>query len=179
MRPQRLFPYAASALFVILADQITKLLISGYLTEGESVSVVGDIIRLQFVLNEGGAMGTSLGPSWIYIILTAAALILIVRYFLTSESGGPLTGIPLALIFGGAVGNLIDRIRFGEVIDFIDVDIPDVPLLGITRWWTFNIADAAITCGLAIFVLALLFDRKAGPIQAAVKNESYHQETGP
>lgn len=178
MRRQRLFPYAALALFIILADQITKIAISSYLTVGQSVPKIGDLVRYTYVYNEGGALGLSLGPSWIYVVLTVAALVLIARYFLTSESGGVLTRIPLALIFGGAIGNLIDRVRFGKVIDFIDVDIPDIKFLDLTRWWTFNIADAAITCGLVVFLLALLLDRKRGPVPATPDEESYCRDTG-
>jgi signal peptidase II len=178
MRLQRLLPYTTISFLIILSDQIAKIFISGYLTEGQSVPVIGNFIRFQFLFNEGGAMGTSLGPSWIYVVLTIAALVLIARYFLTSESGAALTKIPLALIFGGAIGNLIDRIRFGKVIDFIDVDIPDIPFLGVTRWWTFNIADAAITCGLAVFLLALLFGRKTGPVTAGPESESDRPGTG-
>jgi signal peptidase II len=172
MRLQRLLPYAAISLFIILADQISKIILSSYLIEGESVSVIGNTVRFQFVYNEGGALGTSLGPGWIYVVLTIAAVILIGRYFLTSESGGILTRVPLALILGGAIGNLIDRVRFGRVIDFIDIDIPDIAFLGIKRWWTFNIADAAITCGLVIFLLGLLFGRKIAPVTAGPETES-------
>ena len=178
MRLQRLLPYAAISFFIILIDQVSKIILSGSLAEGESVSVIGNTVRFQFVYNEGGALGTSLGPSWIYVVLTVAAVILIARYFLTSESGGVLTRVPLAMIFGGAIGNLIDRIRFGKVIDFIDVDIPDIKFLGVTRWWTFNIADAAISCGLVIFLLALLFDKRSAPVAATPDTETDRRESG-
>jgi signal peptidase II len=160
MRQRSLFLYFLISILVILSDQATKLLILSNLAEGQTVSIIGDLLYFQFVYNEGGAMGTSLGPSWIYTVLTLAALALIGRYFIRDRSDGASIKVPLALIFGGAVGNLIDRIRFGKVIDFIDMDFPDIPFLGITRWWTFNIADAAITCGLVIFVVVLLFRKK-------------------
>jgi signal peptidase II len=160
MRQRSLFLYLLISTLVILLDQVTKLLILNEFAEGEAVSIIGDLLYFRFVYNEGGAMGTSLGPSWLYTILTLAALALIIRYFIKNESDGISIKIPLALIFGGAVGNLIDRIRFGKVVDFIDIDIPDIPFLGITRWWTFNVADAAITCGLVVFVIGLFLRSK-------------------
>lgn len=167
MRQRSLFLYLLISILVILSDQVTKLLILNKFAEGETVSIIGDLLYFQFVYNEGGAMGTSLGPSWIYTVLTLAALALIVRYFIKDRSDGASIKVPLALIFGGAIGNLIDRIRFGKVIDFIDMDFPDIPFLGITRWWTFNVADAAITCGLVIFVVILLFRKKRNVVQVA------------
>jgi signal peptidase II len=172
MRQRSLFLYLLISILVILSDQATKLLILGNLAEGERVSIIGDLLYFQFVFNEGGAMGTSLGPSWIYTVLTLAALALIVRYFIKDKSDGVSIKVPLALILGGAVGNLIDRIRFGRVIDFIDVDFPDIPFLGITRWWTFNVADAAITCGLVIFVVILLFRKKRNIVPATDNSTS-------
>ncbi len=160
MRQRTLFLYLLISILVISLDQATKLLILNNFAEGEAVSVIGDFLFFQFVFNEGGAMGTSLGPSWLYTILTLAALILITHYFVKNKSDGPSIKIPLSLIFGGAVGNLIDRIRLGKVVDFIDVDFPDISFLGITRWWTFNVADAAITCGLVIFIIGIFLRKK-------------------
>jgi len=160
MRQRSLILYLLISIVVILLDQTTKLLILSNFAEGEAVSIIGDLLYFQFVYNEGGAMGTSLGPSWLYTILTLAALALIIRYFIKDKSDGASIKAPLALIFGGAVGNLIDRIRFGKVVDFIDADFPDIPFLGITRWWTFNVADAAITCGLMIFAIGFLLRKK-------------------
>lgn len=160
MRQRNLFLYLLISILVVILDQTTKLLIINNFAEGEAASIIGDLLYFQFVYNEGGAMGTSLGPSWLYTILTLAALALIIRYFIEDKSDGSSIKMPLTLIFGGAVGNLIDRIRYGKVVDFIDIDIPDMPFLGITRWWTFNIADAAITCGLVIFVIGFFLRNK-------------------
>jgi signal peptidase II len=124
--------------------------------EGQSVSILGDFLSFQFIFNEGGAMGTRIGPSWIYTVLTLLALFLIIRYLLLERSQRMSTGIAFALITGGAVGNLIDRIKYGKVVDFIDVDIPDISFLNLQRWFTFNVADAAITIGLGIFLAGLI-----------------------
>jgi signal peptidase II len=144
------------AVSVVILDQLSKILIMLNMVEGQSVSVLGDFLNFQFIFNEGGAMGTRIGPSWIYTVLTLLALLLIIRYLLQERSQRISTGVALALITGGAVGNLIDRIIYGKVIDFIDVDIPDIGFLNIQRWFTFNVADAAITVGLAVFIVGLI-----------------------
>jgi signal peptidase II len=130
------------------------------MVEGEKVSVIGDLLYFRLVYNSGGAMGSRIGPSWVYLILTAVALVIIIRYFLTVPRAGWHVRMSLAIIFGGAVGNLIDRVLYGRVIDFIDMDFPDIPFLYIYRWFTYNIADAAITIGLAIFIIGILFRKK-------------------
>ena len=76
MRQRNLVLYLAISVLVLLLDQITKLLILNNFAEGDAVSIIGDLVYFQLVYNEGGAMGTSLGPSWLYTILTMAALAL-------------------------------------------------------------------------------------------------------
>ena len=163
MRARSLFLYLLIAIFVITIDQVSKSLIQQYLIEGQSVSIIGDFLYFQFIYNSGGAMGTRLGPSWVYLILTIVALLVISRYFWTIRSSGWLEKSALALIFGGAIGNLADRIMYGKVIDFIDMDFPDIPFLNIYRWFTYNIADAAITIGLIIFAAGILIKKKNEP----------------
>jgi signal peptidase II len=148
---------------VAIADQISKSLIQTFLYEGEKISVIGDLLYFRLVYNMGGAMGTSIGPSWVYLILTVVALVIIARYMITVPQAGWHIKIALAMIFGGAVGNLIDRIFYGKVIDFIDMDFPDIPFLYIYRWFTYNLADAAITIGLIIFAVGVLFRKKDKP----------------
>jgi signal peptidase II len=160
MRRKNLLCYLGISFFIALADQISKLLIENHLKENQSVSVIGDLLNFHFIYNQGGAMGTSVGPSWVYAILTIAALGLIIKYFTSPESDGAFSKLSLALILGGAVGNLIDRLRQGKVIDFIDLDIPDIGFLHLYRWFTFNIADAAITVGLILFAISILFHKK-------------------
>lgn len=151
--------YLLLSLAIIALDQATKLLVLKNLSENESVSVIGDLFYIRFIYNEGGAMGTSIGPAWVYTILTLIALVLIIKYFRSPDADGPLTKVSLAVILGGAIGNLIDRVAYGKVVDFIDIDIPDIPILDIYRWFTFNIADAAITVGLVLFGLSVLLKK--------------------
>jgi len=163
MRTRGLLLYFLIAALVTIADQVSKSLIQIFLAESEKVSVIGDLLYFRLVYNVGGAMGTSIGPSWVYLILTVAALIIIVRYIITVPHASWHIKTALAMIFGGAVGNLIDRIVYGKVIDFIDMDFPDMPFLHIYRWFTYNLADAAITIGLVIFAVGVLFRKKDEP----------------
>jgi signal peptidase II len=151
-----LFCYLGISLLVIVADQISKLLIQSHLVYNQSVSIFGDFLNFHFIYNLGGAMGTRIGPSWVYTILTLLALFFIIRYFSSPETDGAFAKFSLALILGGAIGNLIDRLRMGKVVDFIDFGIPGINF----RWFTFNIADAAITVGLILFAISVLFHKK-------------------
>ena len=158
-RKRDLLLYFLIAAFVVVIDQLSKSLIQHLLYEGETVSVIGDFLYFRLVYNAGGAMGTSIGPSWIYLILTIVALVVIVRYMIKTPQVAWHIKTALALILGGAIGNLLDRLIHGKVIDFIDMDFPDIPFLDIYRWFTYNIADAAITIGLSIFIIGVLFKK--------------------
>jgi len=151
--------YLIIAFVIVVLDQISKYLIVKNLAENEAVSVIGDLLYFRFIYNVGGAMGTSVGPSWVYTTLTIVALIFIIRYFLSSHADGFVSKTSLALILGGAVGNLIDRVVHGKVVDFIDADFIDIPWLNLYRWFTFNIADSAITIGLILFAFSIIIKK--------------------
>jgi signal peptidase II len=147
----------AAAVFVL--DQFTKLLALGGLRPGLPVTVVDGFISLTLVMNPGLAFGMLAGPSpagrWIVALLSLGALcllgILSVRLLPRAGRWGTVT---LGLIFGGALGNLLDRIRFGAVVDFIDV------YWRAYHWPAFNVADSAITVGVGLLALRLLIAPK-------------------
>lgn len=145
---------------VTLADQLTKSWAIANLSGQPSQPLFGEFIKLSLVYNEGGAMGTAFGSSTGYLIM-ALIILPILGYYLYRYRQSAAVALPLAFIFGGALGNVIDRVRFGRVTDFIDVDIPDVNLLGLhlERWWTFNIADSCITCALVWLIIYMLFHK--------------------
>jgi signal peptidase II len=142
---------------VVLLDQLSKIWAVGALYNQPSIEIWGDFLRFTLVYNLGGAMGTSLGPSGYYLIV-ALVILPILGYYLWQYRNDYLYSLPLASIIGGAVGNVIDRIRIGKVVDFIDVDFFNIHIGGfeLDRWWTFNIADAAISCALVTLVVVLL-----------------------
>lgn len=147
---------------MLLADQVSKILAVQYLAEtlSGSVEVLGRFLMFTLVYNEGGAMGTNLGSSNYYLIASLLILLFLLYYVYLARSDRVLANT-LAFIAGGAMGNIIDRIRLGQVVDFIDVDIPDISLFdySLQRWWTFNIADAAITCAIILLLVRMIFGR--------------------
>lgn len=109
-------------------------------------------------------MGTNLGSSSYYLIASTLILLFLLYYIYLARSDRMLANT-LAFIAAGAMGNIIDRIRLGRVIDFIDVDVPDISIFdyGLQRWWTFNIADAAITCAIVVLLVRMIFGHKDSP----------------
>lgn len=103
-------------------------------------------------------MGTNFGSSTYYLVSGSLILIFLLWYIYTNRQN-TLFSWPLSFIAGGAIGNLIDRIQSGQVVDFIDVDFFDIDIFGfqLQRWWTFNIADAAISCSIVFLIIVMLF----------------------
>ena len=147
---------------VVIADQVTKLWAVANLSERTPEPVLGTFLMFSLVYNEGGAMGTRLGPSGYYLVMALLVLPL-VFYYIYRNRRAPTVALALSLIAGGAIGNLIDRIRLGRVVDFIDVDFIDISLghFHLDRWWTFNIADAAISCAIVFLVVHLFLNRRS------------------
>jgi len=156
---------------LVVADQITKLLIEHYIEPGTSIQVLGDWVIFTHQLNPAGAMSIRLGPPAFYLVVTAVVVVFL-AYSLVTRSMGTATRWALLLVLGGAVGNMIDRIRIGAVIDFVDVEFFDFALPAIdfgpihvpgdvmTRWPVFNVADACVSVGIVLLLLAtFIFDR--------------------
>ncbi len=146
------------AAVVVVLDQITKMIVLDRLTPGVPVAVVQGFVALTLVMNPGLAFGLLSGiPAgwrWIVGLLSLVALVVLLRVALRIlPSGGWREQSAIGLIFGGAVGNLIDRTRFGAVVDFVDVYYRD------WHWPAFNVADSAITVGVAALALVVLVER--------------------
>ncbi len=137
---------------------MTKVWAVNALTDQPSKKILGDFFMLTLVFNEGGAMGTNLGGTNFYLIV-AFIVIPVLCWLMYVRREQKYLVWPLALIVAGAIGNQIDRIRIGHVVDFIDFDFFDINIwkLHIDRWWTFNIADSAITCGLVFLIVYQMF----------------------
>lgn len=137
---------------VVALDVGTKWLVQRSLNLGESVPVAGDLVRLTYVLNPGAAFGFSVGPHsrMIFGLLAVCAAVLILAVVRQTPPGEHPRLAALALILGGAFGNLVDRVRHaGGVVDFLDVG------LGSFRWPIFNVADVGVTSGAVLLVLLL------------------------
>ncbi|HET9491533.1 MAG TPA: signal peptidase II [Methylomirabilota bacterium] len=140
---------------IIVLDQLTKLIVLERLSPGVMVPLIDGFLALTLVLNPGlafGLLGGLPGPwRWIVAVLSLAALFVLARMAMRILTPGTvLDRTAIGLIFGGAVGNLIDRARFGAVVDFIDVHYRG------WHWPAFNVADSAITVGVVLLALRLL-----------------------
>jgi len=140
---------------IILADQATKLRVKSLMNLYDSISVWGDFFRITFVTNTGAAFSFSLGSAGLdRIVFTAAPVLAIALiFYLLSKAETKLSAIAYSLIIGGAVGNLIDRIAYGFVIDFFDFDFFDFI---IERWPVFNIADSMVVIAVIILFLDMI-----------------------
>ncbi len=149
----KLGAFAGTAGLVLLFDLITKVLIQQTLHVGVSIPVLGDFFRLTYIHNPGAAFGLHLGPYSRIIFLTLAliALGVLVMMYRHTPATDRLRLFAIGAIAGGALGNVIDRIRSRlGVVDFLDFGIGDV------RWPVFNLADTAVTIG-AMLLLASLW----------------------
>jgi len=136
---------------VVVIDQVSKAIAESGLTLGETIEVL-PILTLYRVHNTGIAFSflAGLGPS-VLIGVTIAVSAIVVIFWARAKDGGPIAAAGFAFILGGALGNLIDRLRFGYVVDFLLLHVGDRTL------FVFNLADAALTLGPALLLLAYLF----------------------
>ena len=139
---------------VVALDQVTKQVIRHTMFLGESFNVIGQIVKITYVENPGIAFGIRVGNGSLFTILSIIAILGVVIYLYTHWNEGIQMKTGLALILGGAVGNLIDRILFRQVADFIDVGI------GTLRWPVFNVADSAVVIGMFLLFFTLFVSKK-------------------
>ncbi|MFQ6112768.1 MAG: signal peptidase II [bacterium] len=141
------------SIIVIVFDQVTKLLVKYFFERGQPHQIIGDFVRLTYIENPGMAFGIQIGGQLFFTIFAAVASVIIFIYIVRARNEKFLSRFALALILGGALGNLIDRFLYGKVIDFIDIGINN------TRWPIFNLADSSVTIGMIILVAMVLFDK--------------------
>ncbi len=151
-----MYKYYGIAIFVIILDQLTKLSIVKNMEYGESISIIDPYFGLFSHRNRGAAWGMLQGQFWLFALITIIVIVGIIYYYHKEAKGKPLFQTSLMLLLGGAIGNFIDRIFRGEVVDFVHVIIPvinyDFPI--------FNIADASLTIGVIMLIIYLLFEEK-------------------
>ncbi len=138
-----------AAALLIAFDQWSKSWIRGNLTPGESLPE-GGFLRLTYVTNTGAVFGLLANQTVLIIAISIASLIIILLFLRYLSSATTLSIVAAGLIFGGAIGNLIDRLCFGYVTDFIDIR-----LWGDFHWPAFNFADAAIVIGIFTLIYSL------------------------
>ena len=133
--------------FIVFLDRITKIFFSNILAEGESLPVIRNVLHMTLVHNTGIAFGLFKNHGIVFIIVPMIAIVLLIYniyyYKSNNEKLSRLYIIAFSMILAGAIGNLIDRIYYGYVIDFVDLQV----------WPVFNVADSAITLGAVIIAL--------------------------
>lgn len=138
------------ALLVLCGDQASKWLVRQSLQLGQSIPVLSPVLHLTYVQNTGAAFGMLRGHAPLFVLLSVAVAVWIVAELRKPDGHGRLTLLSLSLILGGALGNVIDRLRLGYVVDFIDLRV----------WPVFNIADSAITIGVSLLLWQSFFGDK-------------------
>ena len=138
------------ALFVFFTDQIIKFYVLKHLYLGQEISVIKNIFSITFVANKGVAFGLFSNSNFPFVLISIAVLVCITLVFISLGKARFWIKIAYGLILGGALSNMLDRIRLGEVIDFLDFHI----------WPVFNIGDSAICVGVGIFVLNILKNKR-------------------
>ena len=141
------------SMFVVIIDQVSKFAVRYSFEYGRSQEIIDDLVRLTYVKNPGMAFGLQLGDQRFFTVFALIATIIIFVYIFRARAEKLPLRFALALILGGAVGNLIDRVLHQGVVDFIDIGI------GSTRWPIFNLADCAVTIGMAVLLTLILLDK--------------------
>lgn len=141
-------PIVALMMVVTVADQFTKHVIWSSFRLGEFRSVVPGLLNLRYIRNDGAAWGLFAGLRWPLVAVSAGMLAMLYVHRRELVGMGRLGRWAMGLLLGGIVGNLIDRLRFGYVVDFVDVHVRQ------SHFPAFNIADAAICVGVALYMLA-------------------------
>ena len=148
-------PYLWIVGVIVALDQVTKALVDDFMTLHESRTIVEGLVRLTYVQNRGAAFGilSDAGlpyQSLMFSVVSLLALLAIALYAWRMPVQSRLPQTALAMVMGGAVGNLLDRARLGYVIDYVDM------YWGPHHWPAFNVADSAITVGVALLVIDIL-----------------------
>jgi signal peptidase II len=152
---------------VVLVDQITKLWVERNMRVYESKTIIPGLFDLHYIRNTGAAFGFLSGSHAgfripFFILVSAVAVGIILFLFHKLDDSEVMMPVALSLVLGGAVGNLVDRIRLGEVIDFLLIHYKAF------HWPAFNVADIAITVGVSLLVLRIFLLDKRQPVRSAL-----------
>jgi len=137
------------ALGVLILDRVSKWLTVQYVKPIGSYPVIKDVFHFTYVENRGAAWGIMQNGRWIFVGVTAVVCVAIVVFLIREKSMAPLLRVSLSVILGGAIGNLVDRVLYGYVVDMIHVKFIDYPV--------FNIADSATVVGTILLAWYIIF----------------------
>ncbi len=135
----------STALLIVLLDQLTKFLVKQNLQLNQSISIIKNVLHFTYITNTGSAFGLFKRLN-IFFILFSIIVIVVIFYFVQKiKKNGKALQFSIGLLLGGTIGNLIDRLVYGSVIDFIDFRI----------WPVFNVADSAVTISIVLLIVLL------------------------
>jgi signal peptidase II len=146
--------FAALALVVVVIDQLSKAWVASLLAPGAGMVVIPDLLNVVYGQNSGILFGLLPQSAPAFAIVSMGVTALIVLYH-AKAGRGIVTTVALGLLLGGAIGNLLDRLNHGHVIDWVDMGI------GSLRFWTYNVADACITTSILLLIAMAVFPRIA------------------
>ena len=136
---------------LVVIDQVTKMFAVHLLTAGQSVDVIDGVFRFTYVENRGAAFGMLSEHRWVFMIISVIAIALLLIYLWKYPPESKFAGMAICMIAGGGIGNMIDRVKLGYVIDFLDFcAFPDLWM------WVFNVADAFVCVGGGMLVVWLI-----------------------
>lgn len=141
---------AAIIVFVILSDQITKILAVAHLQPIDTFPIIRNVLHLTYVENRGAAFGMLSDRRWVFMVVSSIAIVGLGIYLFGFCRENRWIKVSLAMIIGGGIGNMIDRVRLGYVVDFVDFRLIDFAV--------FNVADSFVTVGAGILIVFLLRD---------------------
>lgn len=144
-------------LICVAADQASKLLVVSNLQLGESLPLIPEVFHLTYILNRGASFSILQGQRWVFIIITVVALVAVLILLRYIPRDFRRLRVLIAVFVGGTLGNFIDRLYLGAVIDFFDFRVFPI----------FNIADCCITCSVALICLMLLFGREKSLLETS------------
>lgn len=144
-----LIPFFAGILIIAVLDQAAKLFAAGLLQGVDTVPLWNKVFHLTYVENRGAGWGMFSDHTWLLTVATIIVVVAVVGYVVAKKPKNPLLLTAFTFMIGGAVGNLVDRVRQGFVIDFFDFTLINFPV--------FNVADCFITVGAIVFVIYVLF----------------------
>lgn len=139
----------------VVIDQASKFIVRGSMVLHQSEPVLGDFFRLTYIHNPGAAFGLNVGSPLLHTVFSLLALGVLVYFYRSLAANERFLRLALCLVLGGAIGNIIDRLYLGEVVDFFDFGLGDL------RWPIFNFADSFVTVG--VLLLLLFYSRREKP----------------
>ena len=149
-RPVDYIIYSLVIAVGIILDQLTKWLSVKYLMAVNTVPIIKNVLHLTYVENTGAAFGMLKDHRWVFIVVSTVAILAFIAYLYLGHADSTLSGIAFAMIISGGIGNMIDRLALGYVVDFIDFRL--------INFAVFNGADSFVCVGAGLLILALILE---------------------